>query len=252
MGPASGANQRSESTAPLSPGEVHFLSHFVDGGIMDVDTRLELRRAWGLCARHAFAYLAAEAAYRGVLLGAAVLFDDLMQHAETALGERGGGRVAARLAARRLRASGSCLMCKLGYGPGSTAARAEPAVIRRGSRLAPIVAFARATRPEWQRWVCGRCAATDAPSRCRVHLREDLAHGHTLFGEHRDHVRELAAHVRRFARSFMWELRGTATDLDRASLVGSVGWCSGWRPWIALVAGGDASWAPDARPPAGT
>jgi hypothetical protein len=48
---------------PLTDGEIHYLYWFIQGGIMNVDTRWALRRAWGFCARHAWAALAVEMAF---------------------------------------------------------------------------------------------------------------------------------------------------------------------------------------------
>jgi hypothetical protein len=98
-----------------SDGEAHFLWHFMQGSIMVPETRRRLRRAWGMCARHSFGAVAVEAAFRPRFLhGPALLYEDMMERAVTALKERPGPFQAVRLA-RRLRAAGPCLMCELGY-----------------------------------------------------------------------------------------------------------------------------------------
>lgn len=85
---------------PLTDGEIHYLYWFMQGGIMNVDTRWALRRAWGFCARHAWAALAVEMAFRSdYLLGPAILWVDLLERC---------------LIAWRLRPTGSCTICNMG------------------------------------------------------------------------------------------------------------------------------------------
>jgi len=96
----------------LSDGEVHFLWSFIQGSIMIPETRRALRRAWGMCQRHSYGFLAVDAAFRhGWLHAPTILYADLMERARAAL-DIGGLFWPARLAAR-LRARGPCLMCGL-------------------------------------------------------------------------------------------------------------------------------------------
>lgn len=219
----------------LSAGEVYFLWHFIQGSIMIPDTRRRLRRAWGLCARHSAGFIAAEAIFRhGYLHGPAVLYEDLMERAHRALGLR---RPAVSLwAAWRIRATGPCLMCQTGYtaAPGGYA---PSDVLDRIRHVEPFLAFVRETLPLWSRDVCGRCRGDDAPARCRAHLLQDLLRGRGRLREERERVVSIAEHVRRYATSFRWGFHGTDTPADRASLIRAVGWCSGWGPWAALLAG---------------
>ena len=60
------------ATDPLVASEVRQLWWFLDGAIMHADTRIELRRAWGFCARHTWALALVESELRG-----GVLFRDL-------------------------------------------------------------------------------------------------------------------------------------------------------------------------------
>lgn len=74
----------------LSDGEVHFLWWFIQGSIMNPETRERLHRAWGMCARHAAALLAVEAAYRhGWMHACALLYLDLIERGLGALTTRG-------------------------------------------------------------------------------------------------------------------------------------------------------------------
>lgn len=224
----------------LSAGEVYFLWHFIQGSIMVPDTRFRLRRAWGMCARHSAGFVAAEAIFRhGYLHGPAVLYEDLMVHALRALGVRRAAP--APWVAYRLRDAGPCLMCQEGY-RATAGGYAPPDVLDRVREVSPFIAFVHETAPLWIRHVCGRCAGSDARARCRAHLRRDLLGGAAAsLEEERDRVASLVRHVETYARSFRWGFHGTDTPEDRASLIGAVGWCSGWRPWVALLRGGSGS-----------
>jgi len=58
----------------LSDGEIHYLWWYMQGSIMDPGVRQRLRRAWGMCGRHAWGALAVETAFRpGFLHGPALL-----------------------------------------------------------------------------------------------------------------------------------------------------------------------------------
>ena len=223
----------SMSAWQLSNGEVHFLWHFVDGAIMESDTRVRLHRAWGMCDRHSFGFVVAESAFRGGFFhGAALLYEDLMTRAVGALGEERG--VPARLVARRLRDRAACLMCENGFGPGSSG-HASPERMSQAADLERIQRFASETERLWHGWICGRCSGTHRAQRCRKHFCQEAAAGGPSLQDQRALVAELARHVTRYARSFRWELRGTDTAIDRAALVGSIAWCSGWAPWLALA-----------------
>ena len=225
---------RADPLEPLSDGEVHYLWHFIQGGFMEPSTRLGLRRAWGMCERHAFAFLAVDAAFRhGHLHGPALLYEDLMQAALAVMGSRGPLR---RLAvARALRDAGRCPMCSFGFGPGSPGFP-SPDVAARGRDLSEIRRFALDTERAWRADVCGRCAGSGARARCRVHLAEELQAGREVAADgERARVARIALEVRRYSRSFRWELRGSDTLEDRAALVGAAGWCGGWGAWLRLV-----------------
>src|SRR5208337_4046275 len=100
----------------LSPGEIHFLWWFIQGSIMFPSTRDQLRRAWGMCERHAWGFISIDAAFRGGYLhGPAVLYEDLMGRAFTAMDVNAlmsPGRML-----RKLREKEPCIMCEGRYGP---------------------------------------------------------------------------------------------------------------------------------------
>ena len=95
--------QRVLSLADLRPseGEVYYLWSFIQGSIMIPETRWQLRRAWGMCERHAFVAVAVECAHRRAFLhGPAILYRDLMERARAAFDVTGplkGSQIARRL-----------------------------------------------------------------------------------------------------------------------------------------------------------
>jgi hypothetical protein len=219
---------------PLSPGEVHYLWWFIQGSVMDPGTRRRLVLAWGMCARHGFGALAAEAAFRhSYLHGPAILYEDLMERAALAL-DAGGPLAGARLR-RRLRAHAGCLMCEAGYGPESKGFISAERLAA-GRDLSRIREFLEHSEQYWRAAVCGRCAANGAGTRCRIHLLEDLRGKPELsLAKHRALVEDILAHVRRYSLSFRWEAQGTETEEDRAALVNAVGWCGGWDHLLACL-----------------
>jgi hypothetical protein len=218
----------------LSPGEIHFLWWFIQGSIMNPSTRDRLRKAWGLCERHAWGWMVVEAAFRGGYMhGPAVLYEDLMGLA-VAVFEMQGPIQHGRLR-RRLRRKGLCLMCEEGYGSESKGFVKEE-VAQRGRDLRELQILARRTRQHWRRTVCGRCAGTISATRCRRHLIEDQAQGATDdISGHRSLVLYLSHHLLTYARSFQFEFHGTHTEEDEAALIGAVGWCSGWTTLLSIL-----------------
>jgi len=220
--------------APLSPGEVHFLWWFIQGSIMQPETRRQLRLAWGMCERHGVGALAAEAALRhGYLHGPAILYADLMARAARAFGVA-GPLPGARLA-RRLRSRGACLMCELGFGPDSRSFISQERV-EAGRDLSQIRAILVTLERHWRATVCGRCAGSRAQPRCRVHLVEELRNDPLLDLEpQRALVCSILGHVERYDASFRLEMQGTDSPEDRAALVSAAGWCGGWSALLALL-----------------
>jgi hypothetical protein len=221
-------------TSQLSDGEVHYVWWYIQGTIMQADIRWRLRRAWGMCPRHAWGVLAAEATFRhNYFHGPAILYQDILERALRAL-DLIGPWPAVRIA-RRLRATGPCLMCELGFDHRSRGSFNQDR-IQQGRDLTWIRDFANATRGYWTPTVCGRCAGDGSVSRCRPHLLEEARAG-TLsdVGAHRASVARILEGLTIFARSYRWEYRDTGTDRDRAALLSAVGWCSGWQAGLVLL-----------------
>lgn len=222
---------------PLTDGEVHYLYWFIQGSIMNVDTRWTLRRAWGLCERHAWGALAVEMAFRSdYVLGPAILYADLLERCLTML-PRAGPLRAAR-AHLRLRPTGACMMCTMELA-WATGGAAKPERLERGRRTNALTRYALAYQPYWQTNVCRLCArqlARAAPSPmappCLPHL---LGRGDVDAGMLRPFLECTYQHVSTLDRSFMPENTGTATPQVCASLLTAVGWFSGWRPLLILM-----------------
>jgi hypothetical protein len=222
---------------PLSDGEIHFLWSFMDGSIMNPETRWRLRYGWGMCQRHAFGWVSMEATFRpSILMGPVILYEDIMERAVQAFRARGPGQ--GLRVAWGLRERGPCLMCELDYGPDSKAAAADERALKHGRELQNIRSFALATEPWWQPAVCGVCAGSDSPALCRGHLREALLRGGAVDLERQRTLAEsILRHLSSFSRGLTWDYRGTDTVEDRAALVSAIGWCGGWQPWLWLMAG---------------
>jgi len=218
----------------LSPGEIHFLWWFIQGSIMNPDTRERMRKAWGFCERHAWGWMAVEAAFRtGYLHGPAVLYEDLMERAVIFFDVYGpiqNARVRSRL-----RNKGPCLMCEEGYGADSKGI-VKPAVVEQGRDLTELRLMAQRTLPYWREAVCGHCAGTASTVRCRKHFLNEAHLGSVKeFHSHKELVTELLSRLVKYARSFQWEFRGTRTEEDTAALIMAVGWCSGWGTLLSIM-----------------
>lgn len=218
----------------LSNGEVHYLWWYIQGSIMSPFVREKLRKAWGMCTRHAWAAIFVESSYRsGYLHGPAVLYEDLMGRAAKAFEMKGPLRL--KRAVHKLRNRGPCLMCEMELGPNSSG-MASPHLLDKGKDWSVIKALALRTRAYWERMVCGKCAKNDSPMLCRQHLIENQAKVNDAgFVIQKGLVEKIERRVRNYSRSFRWEYRGTETEEDPAGLLAAVGWCSGWGPLLRLV-----------------
>jgi len=218
----------------LSDGEIHYLWWFIQGSIMTPSTRKRLWDGWGMCERHTWGFISVDAAFRnGYMHGPAVLYEDLMNRARSALVVR--GCMQAWRSMRNIRDKGPCLMCEMNYGPHSKGA-IEAHRVRKGRDVSELQALARRTTPYWRKALCGRCAGNDSAKRCRRHLIEEISRGMVSdLSPHASHIGSIARHIERYARSFRHGYHGTATDEDTAALISAVGWCSGWKTFLSIV-----------------
>lgn len=227
----SGIASHSPCALSLSDGEVDFLWWFIQGSIMDADVRARLYAHWGMCARHALGFFCVEAAFRPHLIhGSTILYNELMRRASHLLDGHGlYGLAPAGVARHRLRLSGPCHMCSLGYGPGSSG-NAPPERLAQGHDLANARTFAKENRDGWLPYICRRCSGDGSGALCRPHLIESTDHEEVPALRHQGATASaIAEHLARFEHSFRWDSRGTDSAADRGALIASIGWCSGWR-----------------------
>lgn len=219
-----------------SSGEIHYIWWYMQGSIMNPDVRNALRRAWGLCERHAWLALSIEASLRHCFfMGPVIVYEDLMERAHRIVTEKGPWGGLRRVMA--FRARGMCLMCEMGLGPHSRGF-ASPEVIAKAIEVKELKKFAQQTRPYWEETVCGVCAGNRNRARCRPHLVEELMKGRKVnLLEQRELVTSITKRISVYSRAFVWEHRGTDTIADRAALISAVGWTSGWHPLLHLLDG---------------
>ncbi len=217
----------------LSNGEIHYLWWYIQGSIMSPFVREKLRRAWGMCERHAWGAIFVESSFRhGYLHGPSVLYEDLMSRALASFQSRGPGRLPRAI--HGLRERGPCPMCEMGLGPHSQG-MASSQLVERGKDWGLMRDIALRTLPHWRHMLCGKCLGDDSPVRCRHHLVSETSRARGRHQAHMQLVSEILERVSRYCRSFRWEFRGTDTDMDLAGLLAAVGWCSGWRPLLELL-----------------
>ena len=222
-----------EELLRFSDGEIHFLWYFIQGSIMVPETRWHLRFNWGMCERHSFAFAAVEAAFRhGFLFGQAVLYHDLMERVAAVF--QSPVPLPGVAVAFQLREKEPCFMCKMGYDLKSRISVPFEGLAE-GRNLDPIRTFARKTEPYWRKYICGACAGNNAAPRCRKHLQSDLIKNKGDLQTQRALVLDLYTYITHYERSFHWEYKKTDTIEDRAALIGSIGWLTGWKPWLLLM-----------------
>jgi hypothetical protein len=219
----------------LSDGEIYFLWWFIQGSIMSPMTRERLWNGWGMCERHAWAFIVVETAFRGdYLMGPAILYEDLMHRASFKFSNR--GLLKPWRVQKGLNERGPCMMCEMKYGPNSRSA-AGPELLEKGRDLYEIQTFAKKTYRYWGKTVCGRCAGNSSIHRCRHHLIESISKGRINdLSLHEKLVNHIARHIKTYMLSFRWENRGMETVEDMAALISAVGWCSGWKPLFSIMA----------------
>lgn len=202
--------------APLAPTEVHHLAWLLDSAVLHADTRIQLRRSWGLCPRHTWALALVEAELRGgVVLTTTAVYADLAAGAAYAALHDVRGLLSATQPRR-------CLTCTA-RGGGHDAWRERAARLNRPTRFLALLneswdeALARA---------CPRCVGGRGPL-CRPHLLGGFPASDDLSTR----LRRLAVQIRALAAG------GERADPRlRAAWVETLGWFAGWRLPIALRA----------------
>jgi len=222
----------------ITEGEINFLWSFMQGSIMIPETRNALLRGYGFCERHAWVHISVEMSFRDrYLLALAILYRALIEKSLRAL--RAPRRASFRSVVRRLRAAGPCFLCALKVKDTSAgAARRER--LDQGRDCSHLRSLAAELEPRWRGYVCAVCAEEQslkfAANRCRQHLLTEMERKAPvdLIPWQLNMLSELSQHVGHYKSFFSFE-RGDEIDQDRAALIAAIGWCSGWRPLLALL-----------------
>lgn len=222
----------------IMDGEINFLWSFIQGSLMNIETWWRLLRSYGFCERHAWIHLGVEMAFRErYVLGPTILYGGLIEQALNAV----DAPISRRSAERRLRSGEACLLCALNVVHAGRGACPEDR-LRQGRNMRPLQGFAVELMNLWSGYVCGACKRQPGEQsdgggiRCRRHFLADVRARRPInLQRQQDTLRDLHSRIIRYQESFTAG-KPQATDQDRASLVAAVGWCSGWRPLLALLA----------------
>jgi hypothetical protein len=201
------------------------------------ETWNRLLAGYGFCDRHAWIHISVEMSFRDrYLLGPAILYEALIAKALRSV--RNTRRLSLYSVARRLRATNACFLCAQNVKDASAGASSQ-ARLQRGRDHGPLREFASDLEPLWSCHVCSACRRHEKDSAalnpCRLHLLTDvrLRHSVDLLTLER-YLEELHDRVACYLSSFT--AGGSSVgDQDRAAFIAAVGWCSGWRPLLALL-----------------
>jgi hypothetical protein len=230
------ADESEPQRIAVTDGEIHFLWWFIQGSIMTPETRNAVLRGFGFCERHAWAHLRVEMAFRKRhFLGPVILYRALAEKSVQTF--RARPHIALGSPLRHLQAAGPCFLCALNVDHAAAGA-APPMRLARGRDSSGLRAFAARLAEHWQPKVCAICAdERNSASRCRPHLLADLkSHRAVDLSWQQDTLEELSARLARYEKSFAAGA-DEPIDQDRAVLISAAGWCSGWRPLLALLSG---------------
>lgn len=231
------SDARGRQHLAITDGEINFLWSFIQGSIMIPETRKALLRGLGFCDRHAWVHLSFEMSFRGqYLLGPVILYGALIEKSVRAV--HAPQRAGWRSPTRRLQSAGPCFLCALdvnNLGAG-TSSRAR---LDRGRDSSALRTFATGLASQWRPNVCAVCASeareTTSPSRCRPHLLTELKLKKSVdLSWQRRTLQQLSERLARYQKSFVAGA-DKPRDQDRAALISAIGWCSGWRPLLALL-----------------
>lgn len=221
----------------ISDGEVNFLWSFIQGGILIPETWDALVRGFGFCERHAWLHMSVEMSFRKEhLLGPVILYRELIDKSARTVDPIPSISLSSFI--RRLRGVGPCFLCSLNIDQAASGASSR-ARLDRGRNTGNLRAHAAELRPFWAARLCGICATEEGqaclPGRCRRHLLTEIEtqKSPNLISQQRA-LGELSMQLTQYEKSFAAGSEEPNAQI-RASLISAVGWCSGWRPLLALL-----------------
>jgi hypothetical protein len=224
---------------PLSAtdGEINFLWWFIQGSIMIPETWNALLRGYGFCERHAWIHINIEMSFRDdYLLGPTILYGELIKKSLRAINS--SQRMALHSVIRRLRAAGPCFLCAMNLKDASAGVSPQER-LDQGRDNSQLRNFASKFEPIWRSSLCSDCSDHEsdelAPKRCRQHLLAAMkARTPIDIVAQKNMLQDVSDRLARYKKSFV--LGGPkASDQDSAALIAAIGWCSGWRPLLALL-----------------
>jgi hypothetical protein len=210
-------------SARLTPAEVKQLWWLLDGGIMHAGFREQLRRSWGLCPRHAWAYALVEVELRGGLpFATSVLVEDLLLTG-------GDRRLVGRLHSerRQLAGSGRCATCEYLLGDPDVEPSWQEAAERASGRdrMGGLIGT---HASQLRRWACPQCLGGRGLV-CRPHI----VSGAAAPPNRGDELADLAARVRAWRRATEPGERREADERSTIAWAEGLGWLAGWDPIAA-------------------
>lgn len=200
----------------VDPVEAAHLRWLIDGTLSDPAVEASLRRAWGLCPRHAWALAALEAELtRGVAYDTTALHALVIGRAARVASTMGALTAAALR--RRIASAAGCATCEYVSGHQPAASPRPP--------TDTFPCFARLlgeAAPALARVACPACLDGEGPV-CRPHLLAGVLSGHRLAPQLRDLARRLAA-LRDGLVTDAHPLRGD----EAVAWIEGLGWLAGW------------------------
>ncbi len=222
-------------SARFTVAEIRHHWAFLDGAIMDAETRRLLHESWGLCPRHAWGYAVTEIEVRGgEPFSTSILYEDLVARAAARLG--GSRPMSWSRLLRWLQSNGECPTCGFQALPGAWRSLGSADMVAQVNSLERTVPLLQASEPVWRRASCPHCLGGTGPP-CVPHLRAGVTPPERVV------LAEYAGDLQRRLKAFVRSLThggAPATRPEQASWVEALGWLASWRFADRLLEAGGA------------
>lgn len=220
-----------ELTSAFSVSEIKQLWSFLDGAIMNVDTRHHLWKSWALCSRHAWCYVVTEVEIRGGQpFSTAILYEDLIGRAARTVSRI--TLVSWGMVAARLEPQANCFACD--YVEASKGWWRDEETEKQRQRvntLARTLPLLESHQEIWRQRACPLCLGGSGLI-CRQHLIS--GHEPNDRAEFADSLASLKHRLRVFVKSMTADGKH-ATPEESVSWVEGVCWFTGWGYPVQLV-----------------